>query len=53
VVIHTLPFFNGGSMFYDDASLAQADACAADWNSDDTVNSQDFFDFLSSFFAGC
>jgi hypothetical protein len=26
--------------------------CAADWNHDHVVNSQDFFDFLASFFAG-
>jgi hypothetical protein len=28
-------------------------ACAADFNHDDTVNSQDFFDFLTAFFEGC
>ncbi len=27
--------------------------CGADFNSDGSVNSQDFFDFLSAFFAGC
>jgi hypothetical protein len=26
--------------------------CPCDWNNDDRLNSQDFFDFLSSFFDG-
>jgi hypothetical protein len=26
--------------------------CRAEWNADDVVNSQDFFDFLTSFFGG-
>jgi probable HAF family extracellular repeat protein len=32
--------------------LHLGDACPADFNTDDAVNSQDFFDFLTAFFAG-
>jgi hypothetical protein len=35
----------GGAFFADDA--------AADFNNDATIDSRDFFDFLSAFFAGC
>jgi hypothetical protein len=39
--------------YYDDISLAPmgGPACPCDWNADNTLNSQDFFDFLTSFFA--
>ena len=32
--------------------LRSGTACAADFNADSSVNSQDFFDFLNAFFAG-
>lgn len=34
-----------------DGTLGGMPACAADFNADDAVNSQDFFDFLTAFFA--
>jgi hypothetical protein len=37
-----------------EAVLVVVESCDADFNSDDAVNSQDFFDFLACFFApGC
>lgn len=52
VMIHQLPFYNGGTILYDDVTLTQLGGCTADWNHDNVVNSQDFFDFLGAFFAG-
>jgi hypothetical protein len=34
------------------AELTLGPSCAADWNNDGVLNSQDFFDFLSDFFIG-
>jgi hypothetical protein len=34
------------------AGMVTATPCLADWNHDHAVNSQDFFDFLTSFFKG-
>jgi hypothetical protein len=43
-------YFRGtGALF---ATLPFPPACAADFNADGAVNSQDFFDFLAAFFAG-
>jgi hypothetical protein len=44
-----------GTIFWDDLELTQGGeppACPCDWNQDATLNSQDFFDFLTAFFAG-
>jgi len=35
------------------AELLIEPACSADFNHDGSVNSQDFFDFVAAFFAGC
>ncbi|MBC7772585.1 MAG: hypothetical protein H7210_08845 [Pyrinomonadaceae bacterium] len=51
-------FFVGGAagntMGYDNLCVGTPPGpeCPCDWNDDDFLNSQDFFDFLSAFFAG-
>ena len=40
-------------VFAGDSSRAFATDPGADFNGDHVVNSQDFFDFLTAFFAGC
>jgi len=46
------PASNGSSgTYFDDISLRPV-CCPCDWNADQNVNSQDFFDFVAGFFSG-
>jgi hypothetical protein len=42
----------GGAMGTGQMRIGPVAPCACDWNHDGRLNSQDFFDFLNSFFAG-
>lgn len=41
-----------GTVTSSDAVVTVESACACDWNSDGSLSSQDFFDFIGGFFAG-
>jgi len=67
-IIHSTELIPGGNIFGEDYAQRDVDfyfayinfenpvtpapTCLADWNSDEVVNSQDFFDFIGDFFAG-
>jgi hypothetical protein len=43
--------YGGDGTVCPDGGRCDSPACAADWNHDGILNSQDFFDFLAQFFA--
>jgi hypothetical protein len=43
--------YSAPRLLVDNLTLTSGTTCPADFNGDDTVNSQDFFDFLTAFFA--
>jgi hypothetical protein len=45
------PIINGVDMSFVVLGTTGGEPCACDWNADDDLNSQDFFDFLADFFA--
>jgi hypothetical protein len=50
---HTVILFRPVGSSYISMQILTNSPCPADFNSDGIVNSQDFFDFLNAFFAGC
>jgi hypothetical protein len=49
--VHANTFGNGSDSYSYRTGPIDPPTCACDWNVDEVVNSQDFFDFLTDFFA--